>query len=841
MKQQLRRTYRRGRFALAALTLCTGVLGQSPDTDSWPADARAFQIHMVGQAHIDAVWLWPWPEGFSAVQSTFRSALLRMQETPGFVFTASSAQFYEWVAENDPELLAEIRKRVQEGRWDAVGGWWVEPDVNLPSGEALIRQGLYGQLTYRRLLGRMATTGYNPDSFGHPGSLPQILSLLGLKNYVFQRPGPQEKSLPQSLFWWEAPDGTKVLAYRIPVSYNDDKSVRNRVLTILHSKEGGVHQLMAFYGAGDHGGGATKENIQSIHALQAENGAPKVSFSSPDTYFADMRKQNLSGLPVVQDDLQHHSVGCYTAESEMKKANRMSETALVAAEKLTAIGSVAWNAAYPKSEYDSAWKKVLFLQFHDSLAGTALPEHYETTARDGHGYALSVARTALYEAAEKLEWQIPAEDPDSKYLVAFNLQPWPVTSNLEYDLEWPTASPGRIEDETGKPVAHQWTRATTEVTERKRLIFEAEIPAFGYRQFRLEKSDETSPSGVQASEDGMENQHLRVHFTKDGRMGIFDKDNNHEVFVGGDTGAASLVMKDESDTWSHDVRAYDDQIGAFGGARIRILENGPLRARVRVTTTYAHSALTTDWVLYSDARTLEARVQLDWHEHQQMIKLSLPVAVTNPRATYEIPYGNIVRDTNGDENPGQRWIDVTGAAPNGTYGLAVINDAKYGYSVLGNDLRISVVRGAAFANHKPQILDPNLPHLWQDQGIQSFRMLLVPHEGDWRDASVPKLTEEFMSPSPIIYQGIHPGTRPLSGSVLSLDATNVTIGTIKKSESGNDLIFRLVETEGRKTAAVLRLSFANRQWSGNLNPYQIKTLRMNTRTGEIKEVNALEE
>ncbi len=840
MTQQLRRTHSGPRLAIAALLASTLLVGQNPE-DSWPPDAATYRVDMVGQAHIDAVWLWPWPEGLSVVQSTFRSALQRMNETPGFMFTASSAQFYEWVAQNDPALLAEIRRRVEEGRWDAVGGWWVEPDVNLPSGESLIRQGLYGQLTYRRLLGHTATTGYNPDSFGHPGSLPQILRLLGLENYVFQRPGPQEKTLPQSLFWWESADGTRVLAYRIPVSYNDDKSVRTRVLTIVHTKEGGVRDLMAFYGAGDHGGGATRENIQSIHALQEEKGAPVIRFSSPDKYFADLRRGNLGSLPIVKDDLQHHSVGCYTAESEMKKANRASETALVAAEKLTAIGSFAWNASYPKTEFDSAWKEVLFLQFHDSLAGTALPEHYVTTAREGHGYALSVARTALYEAAEKLAWQIPAKDPDTKYLVAFNLQPWPVTANLEYDLEWPTESLGKVEDETGKPVLYQWTHATTEVRERKRLIVQAGIPAFGYRQFRVEKGENVSPSNVHADKDGMENAHLRVRFTADGRVGIFDKDANQEVFAGGQTGAAALVMKDESDTWSHGVRAYDQQIGAFANSQIRVMEDGPLRARVRVSSNYLSSTLTTDWLLYAGETTLEARVQLDWHEHQKMIKLSLPVNVTTPRATYEIAYGNIVRETNGDENPGQRWVDVSGTGPGGAHGLAVINDAKYGYSVNGSDLRISVVRGAAYANHTPQVLDPDLPHLWQDQGVQTFRMLFVPHRGDWRDAEVPRLAEEFTSTSPIIYQGIHDGTRPESASFLSLDARNVSIGAVKKSEVGNDLIIRLIETEGRATSPTLNMSFARRRWSGHLNPYQIKTLRINPQRGDVKEVNALEE
>ena len=188
---------------------------------------------MIGHAHIDPVWLWPWSEGLSVVHSTFRSALDRMHETPGFTFTASSAQFYQWVAENDPAMLAEIRQRVQEGRWSVVGGWWVEPDVNIPSGEALVSQGLYGQMTLQRLLGRRATAAFNPDSFGHPGTLPQILKLQGMDNYVFMRPMPGEKTLPADLFWWEGPDGTRVLAYRIPISYNETGSLRTRVAQVL--------------------------------------------------------------------------------------------------------------------------------------------------------------------------------------------------------------------------------------------------------------------------------------------------------------------------------------------------------------------------------------------------------------------------------------------------------------------------------------------------------------------------------------------------------------------------------------------------------------------------------
>ena len=199
--------------------------------EAWPADASKFRFHMIGHGHIDPVWLWPWSEGVSVVHSTFRSALDRMNETPDFTFTTSSAQFFQWVADNDPAMLAEIRKRVEEGRWNIVGGWWVEPDMNIPSGEAMVRQGLYGQLTFQRLLGHRATVATNPDSFGHTCTLPQIIKLQGMENYIFMRPGPREKTIPADLFWWEGTDGTRVLTYRIQQSYNDGGSVRNRVKT----------------------------------------------------------------------------------------------------------------------------------------------------------------------------------------------------------------------------------------------------------------------------------------------------------------------------------------------------------------------------------------------------------------------------------------------------------------------------------------------------------------------------------------------------------------------------------------------------------------------------------
>jgi len=766
-----------------------------------------------------------------------------MNEYPDFTFTASSAQFYEWVAATDPTMMEEIQKRVAEGRWDVVGGWWIEPDVNIPNGESLVRQGLYSQRLFQQLFGRPAQIGYNPDSFGHPGTLPQILKLQGMHGYVFKRPEPHEKKLPADLFWWEGADGTRVLTYRIPWDYGFTEHLDDRLRDFILRLQEPTKSLMVFYGAGDHGGGPAKENIQSILDMQKQTGAPTILFSTPDHYFDEVSK--LDNLPVVADDLQHHSVGCYTAMSEIKKDNRTTEAALATGEKMAALASVLTGSDYPKSEFTAAWKKVLFMQFHDSMAGTALPEHY-VVSRHAYGYALEVANQAINLAAQKIAWQIPTQDPDSEYLVVFNPHAWDATLNVEYDLGWDdwTGSEinSRLEDEHGNTVSHQWTQASTVVDNRVKLVFRTPVPAFGYRQFRLRKVEAAPPpaSAVHATEKGLENEHLRVTFADDGTLSIYDKDSGAEVFRGGKGGARAVVLDDHSDTWSHGVRAYTKEVGAFGSARFRVLENGPLRATVRVRTSYGASSLQTDWMLYAGARTLEARVALDWHEHQKILKFSFPVDVQNPRPTYEIAYGYKVRQANGDEDPGQRWIDLSGDRAGKEYGLAVINDAKYGYSVPDNDMRISIARSAVYAQHQPRKLEPNGEYIWQDQGEQTFRLLLAPHSGPWQDANIVRWAEEFTAPVPIIYQGIHPGNRPLSASFLSVDAPNVVVSVVKKGEDGDDLVVRCYETAGRPTQASLDLGLVNRRWTGTFHPLEIKTLRVPLAGGEIREVNLLE-
>jgi len=613
-----------------------------------------------------------------------------------------------------------------------------------------------------------------------------------------------------------------------------------------------MKSFMAFYGVGDHGGGPTKATIQSIETLKNEKDAPTVFYSTVDRYFNDIREDKSLNLPVVKDDLQFHAVGCFSADVEIKKNNRLSEYALVTAEKIAAVGSMGWGVQYPKEKFTDAWKQVLLLQFHDSLAGTSVSDHSQH-AREGHNYALNMAHTATAMAVQKLEWQIPSEDTESEYLVVFNPHAWDIHANVEYDLN--NKPNPMVTDDRGQTLPSQYVQAQS-VTGRRRILFNTALPAMGYRQIRIRRGEPIPESKVSAENNRLENEFYRISFSSNGEIGIFDKQTGREVFKGGAAGCKGVIIDDPSDTWSHEVRDFTKntagsyqyttkgEIGAFGNATLKVTENGPLRAAIRVQSAYGDSDMTIDWMLTAGSQNIEARVMLNWHEKLKMLKFSFPVDVNAPGATYEIPYGFIVRETKGEEDPGQRWIDLTGQRSDGAYGLTLFNDAKYGYSVHDNDMRITVTRSAPYAHHGPRKLsdmDPDGKCIWQDQGIQTFRLLLTPHKGSWQDVNAPRIAEEFIAPPVAIYQGIHGGTMPKSGSFLSIDRPNVIVTAVKQSEEGNDIILRCVETLGLSTAAALDLRFVNRMWTGNFRAFEIKTLRVNQTTGDIKEVNLLEE
>lgn len=815
---------------------------------------KARKFHMVGDAHLDPVWLWHWQEGFQETKATFQSALERMKEYDDFIFTSSSASSYEWIEENDPQMFAEIKARVQEGRWKLVGGWWVQPDCNIPSGESFVRQGLYGQRYFKEKFGMTTRVGYNVDSFGHHGMLPQILKKSGMDYYIFMRPMPNEKGLPNRVFWWESDDGSRILTYRVMYEYLTwGRELDGYMERGQGEFKGDVDELIMFYGVGNHGGGPTKLNIESIIRLSEDENLPSLIFSSAEEYFDAIKKKNWN-LPVIHDDLQHHASGCYAAHSGVKRWNRRAENRLLFAEKYAAIASWLTRQTYPKAEFDRAWKNILFNQFHDILSGTSIEAVYED-ARSQYGESLAIADRAANYALQSISWKIHIDQEEAmRPIVVFNPHAWRSRPVVEVEVTGATER-AKIWDDSGKEIPFQFMPPTASVVGRQRLVFLADLPSLGYRTYRLyfdaatetEEAPEEEVGGLQLRESEgawtMENQRFRLELDKGtGEIrSLHDKEKSHEVFVG--HAARARVIRDTSDTWGHDMLHFNEVIGYFKATETYIKEQGPVRITIVAVSAYGNSQLLQEFTLYRDREQVDVKVTLDWHEQHKMLKLVFPVNSFYRKCTYEIPYGTIERENNGEEEPGQTWVDVTGLRPNRNdiYGVSLLNDAKYSYSIQRNELALTVVRSPIFAHHDPFVPESDQVYAYMDQGAQIFRYSLVPHEKDWVDAQVSKRAAELNTPPFVLVETYHKGILPQSSEFVSVNRDNIIISVIKKAEDSDGLIIRCYETDAKHVRAEISLPIFERRFPVSFRPNEIKTFLVPQDSNEpVRELNMLE-
>ena len=799
-------------------------------------------LHMIGNAHIDPVWLWQWPEGYQEVRASFQSAIDRMEEYPDFVFTCDSSLFFEWVEESDPQLFERIRARVEEGRFQVVGGWWIEPDCNIPGGESFVRQALYGQRYLREKLGITATTGANLDSFGHNASIPQILRGSGIDSYVFLRPGPNEKTLESPIFWWESPDGSRVLAYRIPNEYlapKDDLAEHLEKAIAMLPQEG--EEYAVFYGVGNHGGGPTKANLDQIARLNDEGGLPRLELSSLRRFFDGVVARN-GNLQTVRGELQHHSRGCYTSHSGMKRWNRRAENILQRAEKWSAIADSLGLQPYPLGELTRAWKLLLFNQFHDTLAGTSIEPAYED-ARDQIGHACSVAANAFNASVQSIARQIDIEpEEEMRPVVVFNPHPWPLRADAEVEYTWLREEGACVVDDEGEAVPMQITRPLTTMSSlRGRLAFPVDVPPLGYRTYRVRKGTvEGDP--LAATDTRLENRHLELELDPEtGRIAkLVVKVTGADLAADLTTSGArhAVVVADRSDTWGHGVKAYDDEIANFECVGVRLLETGPVRAILRVDSRYGSSSLREDYVLGADRPYVDVRVALDWHEPLKLLKLRYPTSVETDRATFETPYGHLERAAAGDEEPGQSWVDVSGSGR----GLTVINNAKYGYDVRGGDIGISTVRSPVWAWHDPRELEEGGDFEYMDQGRQTFLVRLLPHAGDWREADAVRLAAELNQPPFALIETYHSGPLAQRASYLSDGGGAVVVTVLKGAEDGDGaLVVRAYESTGRAATARIELPLARRTIEADFGANEIKTFVVPLDPGRpVVETNLLE-
>lgn len=814
-------------------------------------------IHLIGNAHIDPVWLWSWQEGFSEIKATFKAALDRMEQFDDFIFTCAGASYYKWVEENEPDLFEQIKKRVQEGRWVVAGGWWLQPDCNLPCGESFARHGLYGQRYLLEKFGVLSTFGYNVDSFGHNGMLPQLLSKCGMDSYVFMRPDANEKDMESNLFWWKSDDGSKVLTYRLPNGYGCDwskENIDNKYTALCKMAEEQSLPMMYFYGVGNHGGGPTISCMNILNDIMAEKPEDNTMYSSPKSYFEQIRNGKYRVLE-YKGDLQHHASGCYSAMSQIKRDNRRSENRLIAAEKMLTIANQKLGLPYDDKGIKKAWENAMFNQFHDILGGCSIKEAYED-AQEWHGESLKISGDILNASLQKISWNIDTMKEHNFYLtrefdwttwehevggtpmVVFNTLAWEVDATVRI-----TRNCTAITDDEGNSYELQSVRASkTNGMDKYEAIFNAKIPALGYKVFygfgKKQIEPTKSANELIATDNTIENKWFKLEIEPHTGyiVSLLDKKNNTQVFSR-PAGVPVVIDDFKADTWAHGITTFNDVVGKFADATVKLIEIGAIKATIRVSSKYGASSIIQDITMYKDKKDIDVDVRLNWQEKHKILKLSFPSNTVDNTATYEIPYGVIEKEADGQEEAGLNWANVTGKAAAGkTRGISIVNNAKYSYDVTGNDLRFIVARSAMFADHYG-VRDEFAEFI--DQGVQYLSYSIAINDGELCNHDVIKKAYELNNPVITIYETYHKGELGTQDSYATIDAPNVVLSVIKKSEDGDATIVRLYETDGNNTKANVSLDLLGVRFETELTPYEIKTLKIDN-SKVVTKVNILE-
>ena len=765
-------------------------------------------IHLVGNAHLDPAWMWRMSEGFEAFSATCRSALARMEEFPGFIFTASSAAQYEFVEQTDPNLFLQIQEAVKEGKWCIVGGWWVEADCNLPSGESFIRQALLGQRYFQSRFGRIVTVGYNIDSFGHNANLPQLLKKAGMNSYVFMRPQQDEKKLSAALFEWEAPSGDRITTYRLPFHYSNWRYSIQEKIELLPTFELFEPAIpwMLFFGVGNHGGGPTIDQLREIESLRSD--ATNLIYSSPERFFTSIDRDS---IPTIHEEMQPHAIGCYSAHSEIKRLNRLAERMLDQAERaqvleLLSIGDQGLRATTPNGDLIRAWKNVCFNQFHDILGGVAIKEACDDAIsmyRESISIAERIQRVSLQGIASRIDTSKHIEN-----LIVFNLSAHDREEIIEFELWHPEASEkGKLIggvfllDSDGIRTPTQKIPASGKIGEdRVRFVAKVSVPAFGWNTYGIERT--FSPLSLKN-----EAQKFPFEYTP------------------------AIIVHDESDTWAHEETSFTEFEEPFHVDSIEVIEQGPIRNGIRIHSSGGNSRMEEEIFFEKWQPIFEIRYLLDWREQNKILKLRFRHGCINPVARYEIPYAWVERPLGPEEWPGQSWVAVS--EKDGSSGVVVITDSKYSYSVDEEFIYILAARSPLYAHHAP-------PHeslqgerkRYQDQGEQEFRVLFLSHDGDWdRD-----LLARLKNPLVVHSESRHEGTLLQSFKGLDSQNTAILIGAIKKAEDSDGIIVRAIEEAGESSNA--EFSFFDANWNATFHSFEIKSFLI--QNGKVSEVDFLE-
>jgi alpha-mannosidase len=722
--------------------------------------ARRHRVVAQGHAHIDTAWLWPLRETRRKCARSFSTVLSLMDEDPEFRFAASQMVHYAWMREDYPDLFARIRERIAEGRWEVVGGMWVEADCNIASAESLVRQVLHGALFAEEVLGVSPTVGWLPDTFGFPATLPQILLQSGMSAFMTQKISwNQTTAFPHSSFWWEGIDGSRVLTHMPPVAtYNGDVSAEEVLRSETAFRDPGASSASLYlFGLGDGGGGPSREMLQRAARMRDVEGLPLLEQGTSGGFFDAVAREDGERLATWRGELylERHR-GVFTSQARIKHDNREAERLLREAETWSALRPGGLRDYYPSAQLDEAWKLTLLHQFHDILPGTSIHWVYEDARRD-HARVHAVAGHAIDTALEAIAATVDTEAMQRPYAV-FN-----------------AASASR-----------------RELVEIGSNLHEVEVPALGWAAVDA-ATPHPGADTVRATTTSMENALLRIEWGADGLLtSIHDKRSGREVLEPGARANLLQIFRDhptDYDAWEIDADDLRMPTGITHCDTVELIEHGPQRATMRVTRRHGRSTYTQSTTLHAGSARIDFHATVDWQESHRLLKVAFPVAVRAATATYDVGFGTVQRPTHENtaadaaqfEVPAHRWADLS--QPD--HGVALLNRDKHGYDVRGNTLRLSLLRA------------PTAPDPRADRGIHEIDYALLPHDGDATAARVAHHAEAYGIPLRAVATTAHRGELPTTGTLLHLDADGAVLVTaVKKSERGEALIVRVCEVGG---------------------------------------------
>ncbi len=787
-------------------------------------------IHLICNAHLDPVWQWSWEEGCGEALSTFATAVDILHENSELIFNHNEAVLYQWVREYDPALFREIQALVAAGRWCISGGWFIQPDVNMPDTEALIRHILVGRRFFREHFGVEPKVAYNFDSFGHGGGLPQLLARTGYRMYIHMRPHQDLLPLPSDLYWWRGVDGSKILAMRIAIGYyhterdNLEQRMDEGVELALRLNR----DVPVFWGLGDHGGGPTREDLRRIEDYRRRETRVEIVHSTTERLYEALQAA-AAGAPVIEGDLQRIFTGCYTSLARIKRQAVRSLGQTVQTEALRAASWWQLGQPYPEEPLADAWRDHLFNDFHDILPGSCV-ESAEQDALKLYGRVeesvrrLRLGAAAAFNAGRREICHVP--------MTVLNTNPVcrqvPVEAECMLDLrpKWTGKWSMRLFTLDGVEIPCQEEQAEPLQPYngwRRKIVFMADLPALGARHYKIEIAEGereaiAAPACLRHSLD-----------PASGLVTSLNAGGGCECLRG--PMLQPLVVNDTADSWGSDAMSYREVVGRFAcvPGSVMVLEQGPIRTITESVHQFNHSRIVFHTIAYAHWPVLEFRLRINWQEPYRRLKLAIPTVFDKDCIRCEVPGGAIDRPADGQEHVHRRWILLSDSVQGKSTALAVVHDGLHGFDFQDGEIRLSALRSAAYCHVAEFKIDEPPARKYMDQGIHEIRLLVTAGEAKDLQAKVTGLADWFNMP-PATYAHLPIGRNasaatPHDSSLISCHPENIRLLACKRSWDGQALIIRLQEVAGWPTEANVRIAGNAKPGKWMFNKYEIKTLR----------------